>query len=67
LDRPIKKYLRKNKLKVNEYEKICPKCGGKGHIYAKHKIFSNLIVCCDNCKGTGKIDWVDIIKKRLTK
>ena len=93
------------KQKLENYEEVCPKCGGSGigdniykhggnfsstlkssccvssenlswtvpeylneapsnKVYLSSSCFSSTI-SCDVCGGTGKIDWIDKIKKGI--
>lgn len=43
-------------------EEFCEKCKGDGEIYPKNGMgFFNRRrpLCCNECDGTGKIDWVE--------
>lgn len=51
-------FLQKCDLKT--YEELCPKCNGFGDIYCTK---TNEYETCGYCKGMGKIDWIDKIKK----
>ena len=46
-------------LTLEEYEEICPKCGGASSYY--------LYSFCDRCNNRGKVDWIDKIKRTIFK
>ena len=54
---------------LNEGERFCPKCDGKGEIPKKSPNFfskSNLMLVCNKCLGDGKIDWVEnVVGKKV--
>ena len=51
-----------------EYEELCPQCNGKGIKDCWYPIGGFIRKglepsTCEVCKGRGKIDWIDKIKK----
>jgi DnaJ-class molecular chaperone len=53
---------------INEGERLCPKCRGRGRVprcgpwSQKYKVS---YLRCDECLGDGKIDWIeDVVGKR---
>jgi DnaJ-class molecular chaperone len=52
---------------VEESEHICPKCGGTGHRTIPVGFGrSHRRRICEECKGTGRLDWIEraVRKKR---
>jgi DnaJ-class molecular chaperone len=54
---------------VEEFEDVCPKCGGTGRLTIpvgfgrghRRKI-------CEDCKGTGRLDWIErAVRKKRSK
>lgn len=60
--------------KIEEYEKLCPRCKGDGKIFNGYKCTYNSVIfglgkyrskdykLCPKCNGKGKLDWIDKIK-----
>ena len=45
---------------INDGEKLCNKCHGKGIVPQKPgNKFVKVALVCDQCRGDGKIDWVE--------
>ena len=55
------------KIKLEEYERICPDCNGIGMTYPPLDLVDLHLAMCKTCKGRCKIDWIDIIKKGYKK
>lgn len=59
----LKKYIF-----LNKGENFCIKCRGNGLVKSKPVNFRKaLILKCDVCLGTGKLDWVENIVGKNTK
>lgn len=52
--------------KIEEWEELCPVCKGVGFIHTGDMDKENweIKIGCECCKETGKIDWVDKIKRK---
>lgn len=51
---------RKRLISLNEGEKFCPKCDGRGRVKEFNKYRVNKIsLICNKCLGDGKIDWIE--------
>ena len=53
-------------IKLQEGEKFCPKCDGKGRVPRCEKAMARfsetyIFLECDKCLGEGKIDWIERI------
>ena len=49
-------------MKLEEWEKICPDCKGKGFITEKnYEIGATTKYTCPRCCGDGKFDWLENI------
>jgi len=47
---------------TEEYsEFICDKCHGTGRVRVKSIRMMKLTITCPQCKGTGKLDWIEHI------
>ena len=46
------------KLKIKEYEEKCTECSGRGWFWTE----DDERYSCNNCGGTGKLDWLEKIK-----
>jgi len=51
------------KREPEEYEEVCPECDGKGGPDMWYPTGGANLAICKVCKGRGKIDWIDKIKK----
>ena len=56
---------------INDGERLCPKCTGKGKVPKSGKILGStgvMMLICSKCLGDGKLDWVEEVvgkKRRL--
>ena len=53
---------KKQYIKLQEGEKFCPKCDGKGRVPKNNnsrEIRFAKSLNCDKCMGDGKLDWVE--------
>ena len=61
--------MRKNLIKLEAYEEICPECKGYGKaiVGANWNGGSHTEVSgyCSLCEGEGTIDWIDKIKRAI--
>lgn len=50
---------------IKEYEEICPKCKGEGffNVTIKNPKTKEVKLPCMYCRLTGKINWIDKIKR----
>ncbi len=50
----------KKLIQLNDGEKFCPKCDGKGKVKQNgYYLTTNIVLTCDKCLGDGKIDWIE--------
>jgi len=52
----------KRLIKLEDGEKFCPKCDGKGRVPHKWAGYGGTrkgSLTCDKCLGEGKIDWIE--------
>jgi len=54
-------------IKLEEYEEICPECGGTCFRQKPFDIVDLHNMWCLRCNGTGKIDFIDRIKNARNK
>ena len=55
----------KPKIKLEEYEKICPECKGTGLTFPPLDLAELYLAICKACDGKGKINFIDNIKKGI--
>lgn len=61
MDKRYNSYLR-NYITLNEGEKFCDKCKGKGKVQKGVRNLGKtglMLLVCSECLGDGKIDWVE--------
>lgn len=48
-------------IEINDGEKCCLKCKGKGVVkqFPRTILSKEIVLVCDKCLGDGKIDWVE--------
>lgn len=61
--------LLKKRIHLNEGESFCFKCKGKGIVKHSQKTMSpaTILLVCDKCLGSGKLDWIEIATGQKTR
>lgn len=57
----------KRVITINECERFCKKCKGRGKVRRDtiSSIPSIITLVCDECLGDGKIDWIEEVVGKL--